>query len=782
MKQQSKLSTSRLVLTAASLALASTTVARTQIPASHSNTEHQNIINELVWDASESDPDLKTASILHARKAPAPRKAAEEEKEIQQGDLYFLLDDNTMEAMVSGWSTDRWDPNWDVVIPATVTDDDKTYKVTSFWERLFTRTGIETFVVGENIRELPYQLFRNCQNLKSVTLNEGLTAIGAEAFNGCVSLTSIEFPASLESIGNYAFMESGLSGQVTLPVSLNTIGQNPFRSLTTVESFEVAEGNTSFTALDGAVYSYDMTRLQLYAAGAQATNLNIPEGVTVIAAEAARNNPYIQTVSLPSTLEEMGDFAFCSGGLQSIAIPASVTKIGRGAIFNCQALKDITVDAQNSVYTMKNGLLCDNAAATTLAVTAGEGSITVPDGITAIGDYTFYGHAYTSVNLPASVKSIGWAAFYNCLWLKSVAMEGVEYIGNMAFQNCSSLENFTFPDTLRTLEEQAFAFAGMSEVTIPEGVTTVLNLAFFNMPNLLKVTIPTSVTEWGEAVFGNNGTLVTAVIPEGVKLIPNTMFNWCWSLTDVKLPSTLERLGAYCFYGAAFEELELPDGLLAIEEAALYDTGLKSVKVPDSVIEMGEFALGWNGNLESVELGTGVKELPAFLMTVNFALTNVVIPEGVTSMGEECVSNTIIPSITLPSTLEYMGYHTLYADLMLRHIICKAEVPPTVDEELLEESMWYYDEENDCDVEVKSYEDITLSVPEGSVEAYKSHPVWGLFKNIKGDALTGISSVNAADATVKEIYNLDGSRVNSTENGVYIYRMSDGSYRKVMVK
>ncbi len=68
------------------------------------------------------------------------------------------------------------------------------------------------------------------------------------------------------------------------------------------------------------------------------------------------------------------------------------------------------------------------------------------------------------------------------------------------------------------------------------------------------------------------------------------------------------------------------------------------------------------------------------------------------------------------------------------------------------------------------------------MEAYKSHPVWGLFKNIKGDALSGIGSVSAADATVKDIYTLDGSRVNNAENGVYIYRMSDGSYRKVMVK
>lgn len=78
MKQQSKLSASRLLLTAASLALAGTTVARTQIPASHSNTEHQNIINELIWESSESDPDLKTATILHAPKAQSPRKEAEE--------------------------------------------------------------------------------------------------------------------------------------------------------------------------------------------------------------------------------------------------------------------------------------------------------------------------------------------------------------------------------------------------------------------------------------------------------------------------------------------------------------------------------------------------------------------------------------------------------------------------------------------------------------------------------------------------------------------------------
>ena len=74
-------------------------------------------------------------------------------------------------------------------------------------------------------------------------------------------------------------------------------------------------------------------------------------------------------------------------------------------------------------------------------------SITIPDSVKSIGDYTFYNcSSLTSITIPDNVTSIGEYAFSNCSSLTSITIpDSVTSIGSSAFRGCSSLTSITLP-------------------------------------------------------------------------------------------------------------------------------------------------------------------------------------------------------------------------------------------------------------------------------------------------------------------------------------------------
>ena len=90
----------------------------------------------------------------------------------------------------------------EVVIPAEVTHEDNTYKVTAIGGYAFlgdfTLTNV---IIPEGVTEIAYYAFAGCTSLTNVTIPEGVTHIGNRAFWGCTSLTSVSLPASLTECG-----------------------------------------------------------------------------------------------------------------------------------------------------------------------------------------------------------------------------------------------------------------------------------------------------------------------------------------------------------------------------------------------------------------------------------------------------------------------------------------------------------------------------------------------------------------------------------------------------
>lgn len=118
-------------------------------------------------------------------------------------------------------------------------------------------------------------------------------------------------------------------------------------------------------------------------------------------------------------------------------------------------------------------------------------SVTIPDGITYIGQYAFYDcDEITAMVIPDSVTSIEVGAFENCDKLASVTLpKGLKVIDNCTFRECPALGNVALPESLEKIGFAAFWNCdSITEVTIPETVKDLGDAAFYDCSALVKVT------------------------------------------------------------------------------------------------------------------------------------------------------------------------------------------------------------------------------------------------------------------------------------------------------
>ena len=138
-------------------------------------------------------------------------------------------------------------------------------------------------------------------------------------------------------------------------------------------------------------------------------------------------------------------------------------------------------------------------------------SVKIPDTITYIDDFAFYGcTGLTEITLPDSVTDIGAGAFMNCEALKTVKLSAaLKNIDNYAFMNCKALDSAALPETLEAIGEGAFfACEALTAVVIPASVKTVGKGAFIYCDKLAAVTVknakmtfPTAQDELGHDEF-----------------------------------------------------------------------------------------------------------------------------------------------------------------------------------------------------------------------------------------------------------------------------------------
>ena len=309
----------------------------------------------------------------------------------------------------------------------------------------------------------------------------------------------------------------------------------------------------------------------------------------------------------------IADYAFQGTNIITFSATDALTKIGKGAFYNCKQLKTVTIPSEIVEISESCFSNCENLNIVNLPTNLkiiGKSAfarcfdivnIYIPDSVVEIGPYAFEScESLLSIEIPSEIQIVEPATFLNCFSLGSVLLPSeLLEIGNMAFEGCETLVSVNIPNTVAKIGD--YAFAGcllLPEIVIPDSVTQIGNNAFSACINLKDIYIPSSVELIGVAPFHYtnldsidvdiNNTNLSSVdgnlyfvdetifvnyacgktnpsfeIPNGVTKIWSMAFSGCFNLNTIYIPQSVDYIGNYIFYASPNIETVYYDGTVA---------------------------------------------------------------------------------------------------------------------------------------------------------------------------------------------------------------------------
>ena len=411
--------------------------------------------------------------------------------------------------------------------------------------------------------------FRDCPDLKSVTIPKTITSIVEYAFLGtCTNINILDLESWTSiTLGGWtiktgqrdkylpAFPEGFnlyLNGKeakdLEIPASVKTVGEYQFYKCQNITSVNVNAQK---------VLSYAFSQCP------NLTTVNIGGNVETIYSTVFMGNSLVSTVTveegklqsitgfafckslksvkLPNSLKKIDAEAFWLSGLEHIDIPEGVEILGNGA-FAATMIESITLPSSLTKIGDNAFAYCEKLK-----------SVTFSDGLEVIGYKAFENTALTAVEIPSSVKSIGMSAFQNCKNLTTLGFVGCHNIkvGTRAFWDCTNIsylytdnldawcssmdfssdspvkstkrlyvngkvidEHVVCPNVSRIIGNLSYC-NDITTITFLENVQDIRPNAFYNCPNLKTIfcyakTPPTFSNE----TFGNRFNNVTVYVPK----------------------------------------------------------------------------------------------------------------------------------------------------------------------------------------------------------------------------------------------------------------------------
>jgi hypothetical protein len=317
-------------------------------------------------------------------------------------------------------------------------------------------------------------------------------------------------PDTVTEISEYAFIGCKYLTTIVLTALMADLSASCFEGCSNLQEIRVHPKNAAYTAIDGVLFSKDLTQLIVFPRAKKVKIYEVPDSVTEIADRAFQDCEWIESITMSDRVQKIGYAAFshcsrlnhlrlseaitllqgslfyyckslreitlpsnlqyihesfCSSAISAIAIPESVIHIQSGAFSGCRRLTEIKVAAGNPVYTDYDGVLFSkNMDRLLCCPIAKKGtSYAIPDTVKIIEKFAFNScRRLEQVDIPDSVAGIGMKAFAFCSALKSISIGNTSsWLSVEAFKWCSSLQKATL--ACMHIDAEAFNFCSELE-------------------------------------------------------------------------------------------------------------------------------------------------------------------------------------------------------------------------------------------------------------------------------------------------------------------------------
>ncbi|MBP5553495.1 MAG: leucine-rich repeat domain-containing protein [Lachnospiraceae bacterium] len=466
----------------------------------------------------------------------------------------------------------------DVVIPSTV--------IEIATDAFRDNDNIRRVTIPNSVRKVNEYAFWDCDNLETVSIGAGLNKIDDFVFANCMGLVSINIPANVTSIGIYAFEDDVNLESVTITENTHIIHDSAFDGCYKLVIFapegsyawEYAQGfyvrQAKFPVYEDTGMIDDPTPSDTednangdssvgedgsdeYPAeepGAYTTQYEItqrPDGTYTAVAYNENTNVYGQThVVGNSAVVFMDNSALhvIEGSPAPEADEESSVNIPSDTVIYSSSIPKYTI--------VDSSIVADKA----YYMSGDLENMSLPQGITEIGQFSFARTDVVSVTLPDSVVKIDYGAFYHCARLGSVSLP----------QSVMKIEPYAFSGT--PWVEDFMAASG----SINNNLDSDLNASGGDF--LVS----------GGALVAYRGHSTNVTVPSGVRIIVSGAFKDVTSMKSLSLPSSLISIGEEAFMGCSnLEEVSFGGNEEEILDRAFAGTNVSVHDIPDRIACIG---------------------------------------------------------------------------------------------------------------------------------------------------------------------------------------------------
>lgn len=396
-------------------------------------------------------------------------------------------------------------------------------------------------------------------------------------------------------------------------------------------------------------------------------SVSIPNTVTEIRGFAFANCPNLRTVKFSNALSCIDACAFYECfALNNVVLPSSLKEIGAGSFGNCTSIRKINIPKGLSTFV-------GGAFGGPFSGCVNLKDIDFEENITEIIPYLFEGCGLEEIEIPDTVTKIGYNSFSNCELLENITFsENLDTIENRAFENCISLTKVVFPEFFTQTQGAVFLnctslseafipqslananrgyidteggmFAGCSSlnnIVLDDGIKIIPDFIYNSCTGITDVILPETVKEIEDSSFEECTNLKTVKLPTGITDIYGSLFSKCASLCEIEIPEGVKSIWYYAFTDcSSLEKVKLPQSLEKIYGEAFYHcSSLKEIEIPNSVTYIGHSAFKECTSLEKVKMPVGLENIDGYLFNNCISLKEFTVPKAVKNIGSYAFEN-----------------------------------------------------------------------------------------------------------------------------------------------